>query len=301
MARTGGTPRDGSTPLAAAGSGCARTTRAGGAVTNTLVAVDPAEQGPGRVLARGARLLCTPATVARRRRLGLADLEPPEHAVGRHRAVGRGLAADGRLAEPRRVAGGPGESIFQPEWSPDGALDFVSDRTGWWNLYRLRPERRRVRPLCPREAEFGRAAVGLRNIDIRLPSAGPARLRLSPRTAASRLGHARSEQRRSEPARSARTREFGYIRAPAAASSASPARRPSPPAVVSLDLATAACEVLRQAATRRRRPGAAALFLDSAADRVPHRGRPHRLRHLLPAAQPRLRGAARARGRRWWS
>jgi len=34
------------------------------------------------------------------------------------------------------VAGGAGESIFQPQWSPDGALHFVSDRTGWWNLYR---------------------------------------------------------------------------------------------------------------------------------------------------------------------
>ena len=39
--------------------------------------------------------------------------------------------------EPRAVAGGPGESVFQPEWSPDGVLHFASDRTGWWNLYRL--------------------------------------------------------------------------------------------------------------------------------------------------------------------
>jgi dipeptidyl aminopeptidase/acylaminoacyl peptidase len=39
-------------------------------------------------------------------------------------------------AAAQRVAGGPGESIFQPEWSPDGVLHFVSDRTGWWNLYR---------------------------------------------------------------------------------------------------------------------------------------------------------------------
>jgi len=38
--------------------------------------------------------------------------------------------------EPAEVAGGPDESIFQPEWSADGVLHFVSDRTGWWNLYR---------------------------------------------------------------------------------------------------------------------------------------------------------------------
>jgi len=39
--------------------------------------------------------------------------------------------------EPSKVAGGPEESIFQPEWSADGVLHFASDRTGWWNLYRI--------------------------------------------------------------------------------------------------------------------------------------------------------------------
>jgi dipeptidyl aminopeptidase/acylaminoacyl peptidase len=43
--------------------------------------------------------------------------------------------------------------VFQPEWSPDGLLHFVSDRTGWWNLYRLRDVK--VEALCEMEAEFG--------------------------------------------------------------------------------------------------------------------------------------------------
>jgi dipeptidyl aminopeptidase/acylaminoacyl peptidase len=34
------------------------------------------------------------------------------------------------------VAGGPGESVLQPRWHQDGALWFISDRTGWWNVYR---------------------------------------------------------------------------------------------------------------------------------------------------------------------
>ena len=43
----------------------------------------------------------------------------------------------GRLVGPASlVAGGPSESVSQPRWSPDGELHFVSDRTGWWNLYR---------------------------------------------------------------------------------------------------------------------------------------------------------------------
>ncbi|CAN5618417.1 MAG: S9 family peptidase [Pyrinomonadaceae bacterium] len=44
--------------------------------------------------------------------------------------------ADGLLTNTQRVAGSVRESIFQPEWSPGGTLYFVSDRSGWWNLYR---------------------------------------------------------------------------------------------------------------------------------------------------------------------
>jgi dipeptidyl aminopeptidase/acylaminoacyl peptidase len=46
------------------------------------------------------------------------------------------LDADGRPTGTRSIAGGDDESVFQPEWSPSGDLYFVSDRTGWWNLYR---------------------------------------------------------------------------------------------------------------------------------------------------------------------
>lgn len=63
------------------------------------------------------------------------------------------VRTDGSLANQRRIAGGPRESIFQPEWSPDGVLHFVSDRTGWWNLYRWRNGM--AEPLHPMEAEFG--------------------------------------------------------------------------------------------------------------------------------------------------
>lgn len=58
------------------------------------------------------------------------------------------VLADGTLAPPRTVAGGPEESVPQAEWAPDGSLLYASDRTGWWNLYRDGT------PLCPREEEF---------------------------------------------------------------------------------------------------------------------------------------------------
>jgi dipeptidyl aminopeptidase/acylaminoacyl peptidase len=45
------------------------------------------------------------------------------------------LAPGGSISNERRVAGSEEESIFQPEWNSDGLLYFVSDRTGWSNLY----------------------------------------------------------------------------------------------------------------------------------------------------------------------
>ena len=64
------------------------------------------------------------------------------------------LAADGTATDVEHVAGSDGtESIWQPEWSPTGDLVFVSDRSGWWNLERIRAGRREL--LHPAEAEFG--------------------------------------------------------------------------------------------------------------------------------------------------
>ena len=63
------------------------------------------------------------------------------------------LEDDGSLGDPLEIAGGPTDSVVQPTWSPDGRLAFVSDLTGWWNLYRWREHP--VEPLCPMAAEFG--------------------------------------------------------------------------------------------------------------------------------------------------
>ena len=59
---------------------------------------------------------------------------------------------DGSLSRPRRLVGNVKESVCQPRWSPSGTLHFISDATGWWNLYRWEGER--GEPLFPMEAEF---------------------------------------------------------------------------------------------------------------------------------------------------
>ncbi|HEY2926454.1 S9 family peptidase [Piscinibacter sp.] len=64
------------------------------------------------------------------------------------------VGADGQLQRPRKLAGSTTESLCQPLWSPRGTLLVVSDRTGWWNLYRVEGET--LHPVCPMPAEFGR-------------------------------------------------------------------------------------------------------------------------------------------------
>ncbi len=66
------------------------------------------------------------------------------------------IQSSGNLANHRLVAGGLNESIFQPEWSPDGILTYISDRSGWWNIYRqTSAEDQSAQCLLKVEAEFG--------------------------------------------------------------------------------------------------------------------------------------------------
>jgi dipeptidyl aminopeptidase/acylaminoacyl peptidase len=59
-----------------------------------------------------------------------------------------------RVLDARRIAGGGSESVTQPKYAPDGTLHYVSDRTGWWNLYAVTPDGANARVLAPMEAEL---------------------------------------------------------------------------------------------------------------------------------------------------
>ena len=65
--------------------------------------------------------------------------------------------AAGRTQDARRVAGSTSEALVQPQWSPQGELFVASDRSGWWNLYRVDTEQTdSLQPVCPMQAEFAR-------------------------------------------------------------------------------------------------------------------------------------------------
>ncbi|HEY8589635.1 MAG TPA: prolyl oligopeptidase family serine peptidase [Naasia sp.] len=65
-----------------------------------------------------------------------------------------GDLVDGRIDSWRTLAGGPGESVLQPEWLDDSTLLAVTDSSGWWNLVRV-PLDGPVTPVLTQERETG--------------------------------------------------------------------------------------------------------------------------------------------------
>ncbi len=101
------------------------------------------------------------------------------------------VAPDGQLAAATAIAGGPNESVYGPQWSPQGILHFASDRTGWWNLYRLRDGT--LGALWPLAAEFavphwnfGTATYGFDREDVICVYGRPGAWRLARIAAAGR-------------------------------------------------------------------------------------------------------------------
>ena len=115
---------------------CVREVHSGDAEPkNSIAAVELDGSGRETGLVAGADFYSTPRVSPDGARLAWLSWNHPNMPWdGTELWVGE-LRRDGSLGERRRVAGGVAESIFQPEWSPDGDLAFVSDRSGWWNLY----------------------------------------------------------------------------------------------------------------------------------------------------------------------
>lgn len=131
---------------------CVREDHTDQAVVNTIVAISLTDQTQ-TVLASGYDFYSTPRLSPDGKQLAWLSWNHPNMPWDGTDLWVAEIAADGALTNPQKVAGGLSESIFQPQWSPDGILYFIGDATGWWNLYRWHHQT--VEPLYPLEAEFG--------------------------------------------------------------------------------------------------------------------------------------------------
>ena len=124
--------------------------------TNSLVSVNlDSHNETGTVLAAGHSFYASPRLSPNGRKLAWISWNHPNMPWdGTELWLADLDEAGTSLSNLTKIAGGSDESIFQPEWSPNGELYFVSDRTNWWNLYRWRDGA--VQPVYPMEAEFGR-------------------------------------------------------------------------------------------------------------------------------------------------
>ena len=125
----------------------------GGEVINELVTLPSDGSGEPQIVASGHDFYSSPRISPDGKQLAWLCWQNPQMPWdGTELWVGQ-LDADTQVSEARRVAGGPTESLFQPEWSPSGILHFISDRNNWWNLYR--EVEGQIEALAPMEAEFG--------------------------------------------------------------------------------------------------------------------------------------------------
>jgi dipeptidyl aminopeptidase/acylaminoacyl peptidase len=123
-----------------------------GEPVNTLVAVDPEDGGAGEVLRAGRDFYAAPRLSPDGRHLAWLEWGHPDMPWDAAEVWLGALAADGRLREAQRVAGGRGASAVEPAFSPDGTLYFALDGADWWQLHRY--QEGRVERLTELEAEF---------------------------------------------------------------------------------------------------------------------------------------------------
>ncbi|MBU6450507.1 MAG: prolyl oligopeptidase family serine peptidase [Cyanobacteria bacterium REEB67] len=113
---------------------------------------------PPQILVQGSDFYAFPRLSADRSQLAFMRWEHPNLPWDDSQLI----VLDLTTGKETVVAGQADASVFQPQWAPDGTLFFVSDCSGFWNLYAYRPamaggraEVTSVTPAAYSECEFG--------------------------------------------------------------------------------------------------------------------------------------------------
>lgn len=121
--------------------------------TNTLVTLPADGSSDPTIVAEGHDFYSFPRVSPDGSQLAWTSWDHPSMPWNETELYVANITDDGQLSDRQQVLGGDGESVFQPAWSPNGELHAVSDRSGWWNLYRI--DDNEPVALYPTDAEFG--------------------------------------------------------------------------------------------------------------------------------------------------
>jgi dipeptidyl aminopeptidase/acylaminoacyl peptidase len=220
--------------------------KSGEPAVNTIVSLDPTGKTPAKTLVEANDFYSSPRVSPSGTHLSWLTWNHPNMPWDGTELWEAELTADG-VRGLRKVAGGEGESIFQPSWSPDGVLYFVSDRSNWWNLYRWRGPA--VEAVAPLPAELGTAQWNLgmstyafeseRRIVCQVRSQGVTRLA----TIDPQVG-------RLDPIDTPFTAFSAYVRARAGRAFSIAGSPTEPLSVIAVSLDSGKVEVLRRSAER---------------------------------------------------
>ena len=166
--------------------------RGGGEAVNTVVRLNTQrDQDEGELLFLGSDFVAWPRLDVSGQRLAVVSWNHPTmpwdetllqvaDLPERPEAVADAAAPTAPTFSWTTVAGGPGEAVAEPQWAADGSLYFLSDRSGYSNLYRWRDGQ--VQAVTAAAADIGGPLWQLGQAAYRLINNGQALLRLGRNT-----------------------------------------------------------------------------------------------------------------------
>jgi dipeptidyl aminopeptidase/acylaminoacyl peptidase len=116
-------------------------------VENCLVAID--SKGKVKKIESGADFYSRPRVSPDGKKLAFYSWNHPNMPWDGGELKVREFKPDGTLGKTEVIAGSENESICTHDWGPDGKLYYISDISGWWNLYES------GKAICPMEADIG--------------------------------------------------------------------------------------------------------------------------------------------------